>query len=114
VGVVVSLQQVNFDVTAFLTGVGILGFTVGFALQDVSKNFVAGLLLLLQQPFVIGETIQVTGYTGEVTAITMRATEIKMEDGQLVMIPNATVFTSPIVKQNSRTEPPVSPKIREL
>jgi small-conductance mechanosensitive channel len=114
VGIVVSLQQVNFDVTAFLTGVGILGFTVGFALQDVSKNFVAGLLLLLQQPFVIGETIQVTGYTGEVTAITMRATEIKMDDGQLVMIPNATVFTSPIVKQNSMTQPPVSPKIREL
>jgi small conductance mechanosensitive channel len=113
-GIVVSLQQVDFDVTAFLTGVGILGFTVGFALQDVSKNFVAGLLLLLQQPFVIGETIQVTGYTGQVTAITMRATEIKMDDGQIVLIPNATVFTSPIVKQNSKTEAPASPKIKEV
>jgi small conductance mechanosensitive channel len=52
-GVTVALQQVDFNVTAFLTGLGVLGFTVGFAIQDVSKNFVAGLLLLLQQPFKI-------------------------------------------------------------
>jgi small conductance mechanosensitive channel len=114
-GIVVSLQQVDFDVTAFLTGVGILGFTVGFALQDVSKNFIAGLLLLLQQPFMIGETIQVTGYTGEVTAISMRATTLKMDDGQVVLIPNATVFTSPIVKQNGKVEPsaPANPNVKE-
>ncbi len=98
-GVIVALQQVNFDVTAFLTGLGILGFTVGFALQDVSKNFVAGLLLLLQQPFAIGETIQVAGYTGRVAAINMRATELTTEDDQVVLVPNATVFTSPIVKK---------------
>jgi len=98
-GIIIALQQVNFNVTAFLTGVGILGFTVGFALQDVSKNFVAGLLLLLQQPFNIGETIQVAGYTGRVSAINMRATELGTHDGQIVLIPNATVFTSPIVKE---------------
>jgi small-conductance mechanosensitive channel len=97
-GVVVALQQVDFDVTAFLTGLGIVGFTVGFALQDVSKNFVAGLLLLLQQPFAVGETIQVAGFTGRVTAVTMRTTELETGDGRLVLIPNATVFTSPIIK----------------
>ena len=48
-GSVIALQQVDFDVTAFLAGLGILGFTVGFALQGISQNFVAGILLLLQQ-----------------------------------------------------------------
>lgn len=100
--VVIALQQVQFDVTAFLTGLGILGFTVGFALQDVSKNFVAGLLLLLQQPFAIDEFIEVAGFSGRVTAISMRATALTMEDGKVVLIPNATVFTSPIVKRSQK------------
>ena len=49
-GTTAALSQVGFDLTAFLAGLGIVGFTIGFALQDVSKNFMAGLLLLLQQP----------------------------------------------------------------
>ncbi len=58
-GTALALEQVDFDLTAFLAGLGIVGFTVGFAIQDVSKNFVAGLLLLLQQPFDLGDTIKV-------------------------------------------------------
>ena len=48
-GTIAALQQVGFNVTAFLTGVGVLGFTVGFALQDVSKNFVAGYFSIFYQ-----------------------------------------------------------------
>lgn len=95
-GTIIALQQVGFNVTAFLTGLGILGFTVGFALQDVSKNFVAGLLLLLEQPFDIGDVIEVGGFTGTVANVEIRATEIYTFDGQNVIIPNADVFTSPI------------------
>ncbi len=93
---VAALQQVNFNVTAFLTGLGIVGFTVGFALQDVSKNFVAGLLLLIQQPFDVEDAIKVTDFAGTVRAIDLRATEIHTFDGQVVLIPNADVFTNPI------------------
>jgi len=95
-GVFAALQQVGFNLTAFLTGLGILGFTVGFALQDVSKNFVAGLLLLLEQPFDIGDVIEVGGFTGTVADVEIRATEIYTPDGQNVLIPNAEVFTNPI------------------
>ena len=95
-GTIVALQQVGFDLSAFLAGLGILGFTVGFALQDVSKNFVAGLLLLWQQPFDIGDVIEVGDYTGTVADVDLRATEIYTFDGQNVLIPNADVFTSPI------------------
>ncbi|MBN1954235.1 MAG: mechanosensitive ion channel family protein [Anaerolineae bacterium] len=96
-GSIIALEQVNFDVTAFLAGVGIVGFTVGFAIQDVSKNFVAGLLLLLQQPFEIGDAIQVGDFAGTVKTIDLRATELQTMDGRTVLIPNADVFTSPIV-----------------
>lgn len=95
--IVVALQQVGFDVTAFLTGLGVLGFTVGFAIQDVSKNFVAGVLLLLQRPFDLGDAIEVAGYAGVVEGVTLRATEIRTWDGRLVYLPNAEVYTNPIV-----------------
>ena len=96
-GIVIALQQVNFDLSAFLTGLGILGFTVGFAIQDVSKNFVAGLLLLLQQPFDIGDTVEVAGYGGTVLTIDLRATVMRTFDGKHLLIPNADVFTNAII-----------------
>ena len=95
-GLTLALQQVGFDLSAFLAGLGIIGFTIGFALQDVSKNFVSGLLLLLQQPFDIGDVIEVSGYSGTVANVDLRATEIYTFDGQNVLIPNGDVFTTPI------------------
>ncbi len=97
VGALVALQQIGFRVTAFLAGLGILGFTVGFALQDVSRNLIAGVLLLLQQPFDIGDIIEVQGYLGQVEDVTLRSTELRTLDGRLVLIPNADVFTSSLV-----------------
>lgn len=91
-----ALQTIGFNLTAFLAGLGILGFTVGFALQDVSKNFIAGILMLLSQPFELGDVIEVGGYTGNVQAIELRATELKTLDGKQVLIPNAEVFSKPI------------------
>ncbi len=92
----ISLQMVGFNLTAFLAGLGIAGITIGFALQDVSKNFIAGLLMMIQQPFEIGETIEVGGYTGKVMAIDLRATQIRTSDGRLVLIPNGDVIITPI------------------
>ena len=102
-GTIFALDQVGFNVAAFLAGLGIVGFTVGFALQDVSKNFVAGLLLLLQQPFQIGDAIEVKGYSGQVLAVSLRATEIRAFDGKIVLIPNADVFTNALVNYSRAT-----------
>jgi len=109
-GSVMALQQFA-DVTAFLAGLGILGFTVGFALQDVMKNFAAGVLLLLQKPFRIGDDISVAGFEGTVTAIDLRSTEIRTFDGRAVIVPNADVLNQVIVNftrsVNRRIELPV-------
>jgi small conductance mechanosensitive channel len=95
-GLITALQRF-FDVTAFLAGLGILGFTVGFALQDVMKNFAAGIILLIQQPFHVGEAIGVLGYDGSVLEIDLRSTEMKTWDGRIVILPNADVLASPII-----------------
>jgi small conductance mechanosensitive channel len=93
---VTALEQVRFDLRAFIAGLGIIGFTVGFALKDISENFVAGLLLLLQRPFELGDVIEVDNYRGRVTAVSVRATEMETLDGQNVILPNGLVYTSPI------------------
>lgn len=95
-GIITALQRF-FDVTAFLAGLGILGFTVGFALQDVMKNFVAGVILLIQQPFHINEVIGTAGFDGTVLQIDLRSTELKAADGRIVNIPNANILAGPII-----------------
>jgi small conductance mechanosensitive channel len=95
-GTISALRQVNFEVTTFLAGLGILGFTVGFALQDISQNVIAGFLLLIQKPFELGDLIQIDDYTGTVLSVDLRSTELRTRDGHNVLIPNASVFTKPI------------------
>lgn len=95
-GTITALQRF-FNVTAFLTGLGILGFTVGFALQDVMKNFASGVILLLQQPFHVGESVGVKGFEGTVMEIDLRSTEILATDGRVIILPNAEVLANPII-----------------
>jgi len=95
-GAITALQQF-FEVTAFVASLGILGFTIGFALQDIMKNFASGVILLLQQPFHVGETIGVKGFDGTVLAIDLRATEMRAADGRVVILPNAEVLANPII-----------------
>ncbi len=97
IGTTVALEQVQFDVTSFVAGLGIAGITVGFALQDIARNFVSGILLLVRQPFKIGDAVEVAGHAGIVKEITTRDTVIKTWDGVLEIIPNIDVFTKPIV-----------------
>ena len=100
----ISALQRFFNVTAFLTGLGILGFTIGFALQDIMKNFASGIILLLQQPFHVGETIGVKGFDGTVLAIDLRATEMRAADGRVVILPNAEVLANPIINFSRANE----------
>ena len=95
-GTIAALDVVNFQVTAFLAGLGILGFTIGFALQDISQNIVAGFLLLIQKPFELGDTIQIDDHIGSVRSVDLRSTELRTLDGHNVLLPNAAVFTKPI------------------
>lgn len=98
-----AAQQVGVDITAFLTGLGILGFTLGFALQDVSKNVVAGMLMLLQKPFLLGDKIEVSGFSGTVLDITLRDTVLLTVDGPRVRIPNGDILSKPIVNYSGLT-----------
>lgn len=95
-GTMAALDQVDFDVTGFVAGLGIAGFTIGFALQDIARNFVAGILLLIRQPFDIGDAVEAGDYAGTVLDIKVRDTVLKTWDGEMVIVPNMDIFTNPI------------------
>ncbi len=100
-GTVIALDQVDFNVTGFIAGLGIAGFTIGFSLQDIARNFISGLILLYRQPFQLGDFIEVSGQMGKVSMINIRDTEIVTLDGDVVIIPNNRVIENPIINLSS-------------
>jgi small-conductance mechanosensitive channel len=92
-GTIQALAQVHFNVTGFVAGLGIVGFTVGFALQDVTKNFVAGILLLLQQPFDLScfsnPSISTTAFRYLATAVWSKTSHF----GQRKSVPGTVVMS---------------------
>ncbi|MGB3189162.1 MAG: mechanosensitive ion channel family protein [Limnoraphis sp.] len=81
------------DVIATL---GLSSVAIGFAFQDIFKNFLAGILLLVQEPFQINDQVIIGDYEGTVEQIDIRTTRIRTYQGEQVLIPNATVFTSAV------------------
>ena len=82
------------DVIGFL---GISSVAIGFAFREVLQNFLAGILLLLTEPFRIGDQIRIGDYEGTVEEIQTRATLMKTYDGRRIVIPNSNLFTSSVV-----------------
>jgi small-conductance mechanosensitive channel len=82
------------DVVQFL---GIGSVAIGFAFRDILQNFLAGILLLLTQPFRIGDQIIAGNHEGTVEDIQTRATFIQTYDGRRIVIPNATLFTEKVI-----------------
>ncbi len=97
-GILAALDQIpGVHISSFLAGLGIVGFTIGFALQDIARNFMAGLLLQMRQPFAIGDAVEIAGRAGIVLDITVRDTVIKSWDGVMEIIPNLDVYSRPII-----------------
>lgn len=80
-----------------VAGLGVSSVAIGFAFKDILQNWLAGLLILLRQPFSIGDQIKVGEYEGTVNRIETRATMIDTFDHQRVVIPNSDIYTNAIV-----------------
>ncbi len=100
-GIVVALSEIGMSFSAALAALGLASVGIGFALQGVLSNLFAGVVLLIQHPFTIGDQIRVGEQEGVVENIKVRDTQILTYDGQRVFIPNRTVFDSPIVNYSS-------------
>ncbi|MEP6975896.1 MAG: mechanosensitive ion channel family protein [Spartobacteria bacterium] len=80
-----------------IAGLGVSSVAIGFAFKDILQNWLAGLLILLRQPFEIHDQIEVNGHEGSVERIETRATIIKTYDGQRIVIPNSEIYTHAVL-----------------
>lgn len=80
-------------------GFGFLALAFSLAFQDILKNFIAGIFMLLERPFRLGDEITVDNHTGIVENIEMRATTLRTSDGEQVITPNSLVYTGTIVNR---------------
>ena len=86
---------------AMLALSGTLAVTIGFGLKDVAASFLAGILILINRPFQVGDRISFGGYYGEVTEIGLRTVRLVTLDDNLVTIPTGQFLTSPVASANA-------------
>jgi small conductance mechanosensitive channel len=86
---------------AVLASLSVVTVALGLALQDLLKNFVAGVYLLVEQPFKIGDQIVVKGVGGEVEGVDIRTTVLRTEEGLRVLVPNNVVFTEVVTNRSA-------------
>lgn len=91
---VVAFPDLQLGDLIALLGLG--SVAVGFAFQDIFKNFLAGILLLLEEPFRLGDQILVNDYEGTIETVNIRCTKLRTYTGEVIEIPNSIIFTSAV------------------
>jgi small-conductance mechanosensitive channel len=97
VGIIIAFQFVGIDLSGLAVIFGLLSVGIGFGLQNVTANFVAGLVLLFERPIKIGDRITVGEVEGDVEEISLRATKIRTLNNISIIVPNSQFVTSNIV-----------------
>lgn len=95
--VVTALNNIGYDVTSLIAGLGIAGIALGFAAKDTLSNIVAGIFIFWDKPFYIGDLVEIEDEYGEVQQITLRTTRIVTPDGKMVSIPNQNIAANKVI-----------------
>jgi len=95
-GAIVAFQFIGIDLSGLAVIFGLLSVGVGFGLQNVTSNFVAGLILLFERPISVGDRIMVGGVEGDVVDINMRSTTIRSIDNISIIVPNSEFIANQV------------------
>ncbi|MEQ6165814.1 mechanosensitive ion channel [Ekhidna sp. MALMAid0563] len=106
IGLIVALNVLHLKqtVSSLLAGAGIIGLALGFAFQDISANFMSGVLIAIRKPIQVGDIIEVEDYMGTVEEINLRVTIIRTFQGLHVIIPNKEIFQNPLTNYTKTHE----------
>lgn len=106
VGIFAALTVIipTFQFGDMIAGLGFTSFVIGFATKDILNNLLSGVLILWQQPFKIGDYIFVGSNQGKVEYIGVRATNLRKDDGEMVLIPNGDMYSSALTIRGAGAE----------
>ncbi len=97
VGLIVILQTAGINLSSMTILFGALGVGIGFGLQNITNNFVSGLIILFERPIKVGDRIEVGGIAGNVVNVSMRATTIITNDNISIIVPNSEFISSTVI-----------------
>lgn len=111
-------KTAGFDLGAFSWMLGALGVGLGFGLQNITSNFISGIIILFERPIKIGDRIQVGDISGDVTSISMRSTTIVTNDNISIIVPNSKFINDNVINwshndRRIRVHYPVSVSYKE-
>jgi len=92
IGFLIVLTQLGVEIGPALAGLGVVGFIVGFALQETLSNFASGLMILVYRPYDVGDVVEVAGITGVVRLMSLVSTTIITFDNQRMVVPNTKIW----------------------
>ena len=101
-GLASVMAQFGFDIVSLVAGLGIAGIAVGFAAQSTLANFIAGITILLEQSFQVGDWVNINDNEGRVVVIALRTTHVLTRDNITVIIPNSNVASSVVTNLTSK------------
>ncbi len=111
-GIINVLVAFGVDLASLVTVLGVAGLAISLSLQDLLRNVVAGIYVLMEQPFKIGDKITVKEVTGTVQAIELRTTILRTDDGLQVVVPNNTVLTEVVTNRSATTQQKTIVRVR--
>ena len=107
-GILTALDTVGVPISSVITTLGIVGIAVSLAMQDLLKNFFAGLYLLFERPFRIGDEIQLKDFRGKVEHVDYRTTILRTTENVQVYVPNATLISEIVLNRGKHPVEPAS------
>lgn len=97
IGTIVIIQSAGIDLSALTLVAGALGVGIGFGLQNITDNFISGIIILFEKPIKVGDRIEVGDVQGNVISISFRATQVLTNDNISVIVPNSEFISSRVI-----------------
>lgn len=97
VGLIIIFQTTGIDLSALGLLVGALGVGIGFGLQNITNNFISGIIILFERPIKVGDRIEIDKLAGNIVKISARATTIITNDNIAVIVPNSDFINSRVI-----------------
>ena len=117
IGVVSALGSIGIDTGGLLASLGIVGVTIGFAARDSLSNFISGIIIFIDRPFVLGDLVEIDDKYGRVSEITLRSTRVVTSDGRMLAVPNTEIVNKTVASYtnfpNLRLDIPITIAVDE-
>lgn len=97
IGVLISFQVLGINLTSLAFLFGLLSVGIGFGLQNITANFISGLIIMFERPISVGDRVEVSGKEGDVMEINIRSTKIQTLDNISIVVPNSQFVENDVV-----------------